>query len=137
MDSTSVYGLELLVLEGTGGKALTTDPRDPCRQFLSCPSQRLLLGSIFVALSCLVTLPEKNLQRRIAGSFPEQLLVIEPRLLSAWPLVNATFKIRLSRLRSFLSALKLLKNRQATRATTCPLMLMNTADRKVTERSTG
>ena len=25
MDSTSVYGLELLVLEGTGGKALATD----------------------------------------------------------------------------------------------------------------
>ena len=27
MDSTSVYGLELLVLEGTGGKALATDHR--------------------------------------------------------------------------------------------------------------
>ena len=26
MHSTSVYGLELLVLEGTGGKALATDP---------------------------------------------------------------------------------------------------------------
>ena len=25
MDSTSVYGLELLVLEGTGGKTLATD----------------------------------------------------------------------------------------------------------------
>ena len=28
MDSTSVYGLELLVLEGTGGKALATDHRE-------------------------------------------------------------------------------------------------------------
>ena len=27
MDSTSVYGLDLLVLEGTGGKALATDHR--------------------------------------------------------------------------------------------------------------
>ena len=27
MDSTSVYGLELLLLEGTGGKALATDHR--------------------------------------------------------------------------------------------------------------
>ena len=27
MDSTSAYGLELLVLEGTGGKALATDHR--------------------------------------------------------------------------------------------------------------
>ena len=60
MDSTSVYGQELLVLEGTRGKALTTDPRDPCRQFLSCPSQRLLLGSIFVALSCLVYPPREE-----------------------------------------------------------------------------
>ena len=29
MESTSVYGLELLVLEGTGGKALATDHCDP------------------------------------------------------------------------------------------------------------
>ena len=28
MDSTSVYGLELLVLEGTGGEALATDHRE-------------------------------------------------------------------------------------------------------------
>ena len=28
MDSTSVYGLELLVFEGTGGKALATDHRE-------------------------------------------------------------------------------------------------------------
>ena len=28
MHSTSVYGLELLVMEGTGGKALATDNRD-------------------------------------------------------------------------------------------------------------
>ena len=28
MESTSVYGLELLVLEGTGGKALATDHRE-------------------------------------------------------------------------------------------------------------
>ena len=32
MDSTSVYGLELLALEGTGGKSLATDHRD-CRKF--------------------------------------------------------------------------------------------------------
>ena len=30
MDSTSVYGLELLVLEATGGKALATDHREMC-----------------------------------------------------------------------------------------------------------
>ena len=28
MDSTSVYGLKLLVLEGKGGKALATNNRD-------------------------------------------------------------------------------------------------------------
>ena len=30
MVSTSVYGLELLVLEGAGGKALATDHHDNC-----------------------------------------------------------------------------------------------------------
>ena len=34
MDSTSIYGLELIVLEGTVGKALATDHRDNNRNFI-------------------------------------------------------------------------------------------------------
>ena len=44
MDSTPVYGLELLVLEGTGGKALATDHRDlPDFLRVFCQSRVLLL----------------------------------------------------------------------------------------------
>ena len=34
MDSTSIYGLELVVLEGKVGKALATDHRDNNRNFI-------------------------------------------------------------------------------------------------------
>ena len=45
---------------------------------------RLLLGSISAALSCLVYVPSRKerVRGRSAGSFPEQRLEIEPRLLS-------------------------------------------------------
>ena len=51
MDSTSVYGLELLVLEGTGGKALVTDHRVIYEGFLMMVlsimmKKQLLLESI-------------------------------------------------------------------------------------------
>ena len=41
MVSTSVYGLEVLVLEGSGGKALATDHR-VCKDFLTSENIRLI-----------------------------------------------------------------------------------------------
>ena len=44
MDSTSIYGLELLVLEGSGGKTLATDHREdsPLRGILACATHKCM-----------------------------------------------------------------------------------------------